>query len=136
MYPNKTQWYADGVSAIQTRFAVMADLARWAIPDMQTVPQHGLLSRNSAFEVLAVNEYFTDYAQDQLGSWNVPIFQVAANPWIVTGTNTQLTRPDILPPPGPAEDYAERPACVTVNKPTRFFGDPGGDFDTDQPRTG
>jgi hypothetical protein len=103
MYPNKTQWYADGISTMQTRFAVMADLAQWAIPNIQSVPQHGLLSRNSAFEVLAVNEYFTDYAQDLLGSWNAPIFQVAANPWIVTGTNTQLSRPDILPPPGPPE---------------------------------
>ena len=56
---------------------------------------------------------------------------MAANPWIVTGSNTQLTRVDVFPTSD--EQCAERPACVTVNKPTRFFGDPSSLYDVDQP---
>ena len=97
MYPGKTQWYADGISTTQTRFAVMADLARWSITNTSTVPQHGLLSRNSAFEVLSVNQYWKDYAALEVGSWIAPIFQVAANPWVVTGSNKNLPRVDQYP---------------------------------------
>jgi hypothetical protein len=83
-----------------------------------------------------MNEYYKDYAQGQIGSRNAPIFQVAANPFVVTGWNTELIRPDILPEGGNMPVlYAERPACVTVNKPTRFYDESGG-FDTDQPRAG
>jgi hypothetical protein len=78
-----------------------------------------------------VNQYWKDYAALEVGSWIAPIFQVAANPWIVTGGNKGLQRVDLYP--ATSAEFAERPACVTVNKPTRFFGDPGSVFDVDQP---
>jgi hypothetical protein len=37
MYPYSINQYADGVSTMQTRFAVMADPARWDIADIEEV---------------------------------------------------------------------------------------------------
>ncbi len=94
MYPYVNTVDADGISTMQTRFAIVPDHLKWAF-DGTNSPVRGPTKRNSGMEVFAVNQYWKDFANTLIGDWTVPVFQVAANPWLCTGDNNGLTRPDL-----------------------------------------
>ena len=134
-YPHNMTKNADGPIAHQTKFSVVAKKDKWAFSETQGTapPQKDPLGRNAAFEVCAAQHYWTDKDLDTVGCYSYPIFEVCANPHIVTGKNNLLAREDVCGITG-ATRFSERPSCVTINKPKLFWGTNGQS--TGQPSTG
>ena len=57
----------------------------------------------------------------QFGNYHVPLFQVAANPQLLTGANNALKTYD-TPYLSSAATYQERPSVCCINMPTRTTG--------------
>ena len=57
----------------------------------------------------------------QFGNYHVPLFQVAANPQLLTGANRELKTYD-TPWLSSAETFQERPSVCCINMPTRIVG--------------
>ena len=133
MWPGRKHKLSDGPQTEATRVSVVARASTWGMlgdiggnnnlnvdrPSQSTVD-----GRNSAFEVLSTVQYIHDttvHPTNFFGSYHVPIFQVAANPHLLTGANRDLHAYD-NPNMSNTQRFQERPAATCINLPTRVCG--------------
>ncbi len=120
MYPFEVTLMAEGTTCVQTKYTIVADIDEWGFSTLSTAPPFASgIGRNSAFEVFAVQQYWTDWQNSHVASYSYPMFQVAANPLLITGENNFLERIDKH---GITGYFTERPACTTINKPNWTVG--------------
>lgn len=112
----------EGIRFQQPRFSLMPTPS-WGLQspfviDINIPLQKNPNGKNCVLEAFCKHQYWEDKDGHLCSDFDWPVFQVAANPSIMTGANNLLINENT--PDGYSDYKQERPSCTSINKPNRF----------------